>query len=145
MSLSTLKVLDSFIKLGGKVIWVNCIPTISVMNNEQTELLEISKKYENKIIKYTNATKADIISSISAIIKKPLTIYGMAFVSPYYKNTRQFYYIVNPSKDPKTLLASQSNITSFTLYNPVDGSITTTNGEITLQGYRGIFIEPNYN
>jgi len=147
MDLSALKIVEQFIKAGGKVIWLNSMPTLSTIDAEQAELTQISDTHKNELIKYNASTLPTIIDAVTAVAHKPMTVSGSdsVYVTPQFKNGRQFYYIVNTVKDDATLTFSQDGITSFTVYNPIDGSVNVVENGTTITGYRGLFVEPNFS
>jgi len=146
MSLAALKTIDQFSKAGGTVIWLNSVPTVATITADQAEFTKIAQTYKDSMITYTKATVSQVSNEVSAVVAKPLTVSGSdsIYVSPQVKNGHQFYYIVNTASTEAQLTFTQKDITGYTVYNPVDGSISTVNGAFTLQGYRGVFVEANF-
>lgn len=147
MSLSALQAVDRFAKAGGTVIWLNSVPTLAARAEDQTAFAALAKTYEAQVIQYTRATVTQVTKQVQEAAPKPMTVSGSdsIYVTPQVKNGHQFYYIVNTAGTEAQLTFTENGVSAYTVYNPVDGSIGTSDGSFTLQGYRGVFVEANYS
>jgi len=108
------------------------IVEVEVYNAEKTNgksLLDRVRDASNMKLTITEANSADA---------------NKLEVGQYMKNNRQLYMIANPTGAPIPFSLVEQDAKSFTIYNPFDGSITTTSKDVTIPGYRALFFEPNF-
>jgi len=149
ISIETLRTFDAFAKAGGKIIWAERMPYVATYEKDQAELTEIVSRYKDQKVN-VSVTNTKLIAEIKAIADTKLKITpantenaSKIFNSPYYKNNRQFFFVVNTMVDDAEMTVSFEGAKGYRIYNPLDGSITeSTDGKITVTGYRGVFVEP---
>ena len=142
MSLASIRKLTEFSDANGKVIWLESLPGLATRAEDTAEVRRLAVQFLPDVVR----DKRQWIDIIKETVKHNIGItsasenFGDIFVSPYVKEGKKLYYVVNSNKDDIEI-----NIVSpgpFDLYNPLTGDITSYDGSASFvcKGYLGYFI-----
>ena len=105
-----------------------------------TEVVLGMSKKENKDTKrtFTGIIKETVKHAVNVASENEN--FGDLFVSPYIKDGKKLYYVVNSNKDDMEITVASPG--PFDLYDPFSGNITSYNGSASVpcKGYMGYFI-----
>jgi hypothetical protein len=142
MSLKSMKKLMEFTDAGGKVIWLDSLPKLATRAEDTTELRRLAEKFRPDVVsfssEFTGIIKDAVKHNISVVSKSKN--FGDLFISPYIKDGKKLYYVVNSNKDDIEIeIVSPS---PFDLYDPYTGDMIGRDGtsSFVCKGYMGYFI-----
>lgn len=139
MDIESMRVLDALIEAGANVIFVETMPTLAFYEKDQAEMEQLSKKHEGLLkSKFSDAISA--ITETSELGVKTARKY--VYVSPYEKNGVKFFFLALDSTRDADVTLSYEGACGFRIYDPLTGSITEVESEITLKSYRALFVQP---
>jgi len=105
----------------------------------------------NKVEVYNSAeaTGAEFINRVRdafniklQIVEENIADEGKLMLAPYMRDNSQFYMLANADESPVSFTIKNAGTDKFNIYNPYDGSVTTSSKSLTIPGYRALFIEP---
>jgi len=106
---------------------INEIELYNVASPNSKGFLERVKDASNMKLTLTEANPADA---------------GKLMLGQFMKNGRELYMVANSTGTAVAFSLAEFGAGSFTIYNPYDGSSYVTNSNVTIPGYRALFIEP---
>ena len=137
MDIKTARMLDKLIENGVNVIFVDEMPSLAFMAEDQAELETIMKKHESGL-------KTDVQSAVDAITATvKLTVSSSSvYVSPYEKDGTEFYFLANASDADQDVTFNYDGAARYRIYDPATAEITEADKGYTVRSYRGIFVQP---
>lgn len=151
MSLQTMEKLERFEAQGGKIIWINQLPSFATDYENTEKLLQKTKKYEKYVAAYDDsaATLKNIADLVKSCIDYGYTVQRSnngIYVSPYAKDNRTILFIANSFPSDGKITVSFGKNESFCVYDPYTGGIRSYTGETKLDcpAYRGLLLVSSY-
>ncbi len=152
MSLDAMKKLTEFADDGGKVIWLDSLPRLATRGEDTTELRRLAEKFLPDVIRFpdnekeSQEKKPEFLSLLKNTVKHDISVssasenFGDIFLSPYIKEGKKFYFLVNSNKDDMEIDIQSPG--PFDLYAPSTGEITGYDGtsRFVCKGYMGYFL-----
>ena len=144
MSLACMRKLAGFADAGGKVIWLDSLPRLADRMGDTGELVRISERFLPDVVGLPSGEFTGIIKDT---VKHDLAVSSQdenfkdIFVSPYIKDGKKIYYIVNSNKEDMEVHIAAGEGLCFDLYDPYTGDITAYGdaGDFVCRGYMGYF------
>ena len=151
MSLQTMEKLERFEAQGGKIIWINQLPSFATDYENTEKLLQKTKKYEKYVAAYDDsaATLKNIADLVKSCIDYGYTVQRSnngIYVSPYAKDNRTILFIANSFPSDGKITVSFGKNEPFRVYDPYTGVIRSYTGETKLDcpAYRGLLLVSSY-
>ena len=151
MSLESMRQLSEFADGGGKVIWLDSLPRLATRAEETAEVQRLAEKYQPDVvnfgmIKKEEEKRREFTNIIKDTVKHNVRVtsrnenFGDLFVSPYIKEGKKLYYVVNSNNNDMDITITSPG--PFDLYDPFTGSITSYNNaaSVVCKGYMGYFV-----
>ena len=139
MDIESMRVLDALIEAGVNVIFAEEMPSIAYLEKDQAEMDTLSQKHASLL----KAKHSDVISAITETSELGVkTARKYVYVSPYEKDGVKFFFLALDAKKDAEITLSYEGACGFRIYDPLTGSITEVENEITLKSYRALFVQP---
>lgn len=123
--LDVLKKLVEFEQSGGKVVWIDCLPTLCDDVDDMEEF--------NTLVSQLKVTKRDVaMEEVKAHCKGKLTITRETpslYVGKYTLEDAPMYWIFNNHDLEKNLTLTYEGAKGFDVYDPMTGEITSYSGD----------------
>ena len=146
MDPAVLAKLNEFAATGGKLIWVDGLPSISTVMGKTAELEALTAQHRNSIVNVfeNGGSFANLKAALDSTLSYGFSIGGDAEVltSTYVRDGRQIIVAVNSSSVKKQIRVSFGGDAGFDVYDLYSGQITEQNDgdAVTVNGYRAVVL-----
>lgn len=139
MDIKSMRILNSLVEQGVNVVFVGTMPEIAFMEQDQTELEDLSKKLNGNFCMDLNSLYDKIQVKVPF---KATSIDATIYVSPYELDGTKFYYLANASTVEGKVIFNYPNAKAYRVYDALTGEITEVTESYNIPSYRGIIVQP---